>query len=65
MSEQITEWRKGVLDALKKNGFSETNNTALGMAAAMKRGEPEETLTYAQGVEVGEEVAKRCKYGKR
>jgi hypothetical protein len=60
-----TEWRKGVLDALKKNGFSETNNTALGMAAAMKRGEVEESLSYAQGYEVGEEVAKRCKYGKR
>jgi hypothetical protein len=65
MTDQITEWRKGVFAALKANGFSDTNNTALGMAAAMKRGEDEETLSYAQGFEVGEEVAKRCKYGKR
>jgi hypothetical protein len=65
MTEQITEWRQGVLAALKKHGFSESNNTALGMAAAMKRGEDEDTLTYAQGYDVGEEVASRCKYGKR
>ena len=65
MTDQITEWRKGVLAALKANGFSETNNTALGMAAAMKRGQAEETLSYQEGFEIGEEVAKRCKYGKR
>jgi hypothetical protein len=65
MTDQITDWRKGVIDALKRNGFSETNNTAMGMAAAMKRGEAEDSLSYEQGFEVGEEVAKRCKYGKR
>ena len=37
MSESgtVSEWMKGVKAALKKAGFSEDNNIALGMASAM------------------------------
>lgn len=65
MTESMSEWMKGVRAALKKNGFSEDNNIALGMASAMRAGRSEDSMTYDEGYEIGSEVAKRCKYGKR
>ncbi len=65
MSESQSEWLKGIKDALKKNGFSEDNNIALGMAHSMRAGRDEQALTYQEGFEMGIETARRCKYGKR
>lgn len=65
MSESVTEWMKGVKAALKKNGFSEDNNIALGMASAMLAGRDEASLSFDEGLETGAEAARRCKYGKR
>ena len=65
MAESVSEWMKGVKAALKKNGFSEDNNIALGMAAAMLAGRDENSLSYDDGLEIGSEAARRCKYGKR
>jgi hypothetical protein len=65
MSETVSEWMKGVRAALKKNGFSEDNNIAMGMASAMLAGRSEQSMSYDEGYEIGSEVAKRCKYGKR
>lgn len=62
MSDEISEWRKGVLAALKKKGFDEKNNVAMGMATAMRHGTPEVELTYQEGYEIGEEIARRCKF---
>jgi hypothetical protein len=60
-----SEWMKGVKAALKKSGFSEDNNIALGMASAMLAGRDENSLSFDEGVETGSEAARRCKYGKR
>lgn len=65
MSDELTEWRKGVRAALKDAGLSEDNNVAHGMATSMRTGKPETELTYVQGYETGKEVARRCKYHKR
>jgi len=65
MAESVSEWMKGVKAALKKNGFSEDNNIALGMASAMLAGRDEQSLSYDEGFEIGSEAARRCKYGKR
>lgn len=65
MSEQVSEWMKGVKSALKKAGLSEDNNVAIGMAQAMRAGRPETELTEAEGREMGADAARRCKYHQR
>lgn len=64
MSEAMSEWRRGVLAALKAKGFEEKNNVAMGMATAMRHGRDENAMTYEEGYEIGDEVARRCKYSK-
>ena len=60
MSESVTEWMKGVKAALKKNGFSEDNNIALGMASAMLAGRDEKSLSYDEGFETGSPARSRA-----
>ena len=62
MSEDLSEWRRGVLAAFKDKGFVQKNTVAIGMATAMRHGKSEADMTYAEGYEIGEEVARRCKY---
>ena len=65
MSEELSEWRKGVIKALADAGLSEDNNVALGMATAMRAGRDEGDMTYTDGYETGKDVARRCKYHQR
>lgn len=65
MSEQVSDWMKGVRTAFKAAGLSEDNNVALGMAQAMRAGRPETDLSEAEGREMGADAARRCKYHKR
>lgn len=65
MSETDSEWMKGIRAALKAAGFSEDNNIAIGMAHSMRAGRDEASYTLQEGREMGAEVARRCKYGKR
>lgn len=62
MSEELSEWRRGVLAAFKAKGFEQRNTVAIGMATAMRHGRSETEMTYEEGYEIGEEVARRCKY---
>jgi len=62
MSEEVSEWRRGVLAAFKDKGFVQRNTVAIGMATAMRSGRSENDMTYEEGYEIGEEVARRCKY---
>lgn len=65
MSDQMSEWRKGVRKALAEAGLSEDNNVAHGMATAMRSGRPESELSFEDGYRMGKDVAQRCKYHKR
>lgn len=65
MSEKDSEWMKGIRAALKAAGFSEDNNIAIGMAHSMRAGREEASYTFQEGKEMGADVARRCKYGKR
>jgi hypothetical protein len=65
MSENVSEWMKGIRAALKAAGFSEDNNIAIGMAHSMRAGRDEASFTVEEGREMGVEVARRCKYGRR
>jgi hypothetical protein len=65
MSENVSDWMKGIRAALKAAGFSEDNNIAIGMAQSMRAGRDEAAFTLEEGREMGAEVARRCKYGKR
>jgi hypothetical protein len=62
MSEEVSEWRRGVLAAFKDKRFEQKNSVAMGMATAMRHGRGENDMTYEEGYEIGEEVARRCKY---
>ena len=65
MSEQDSDWMKGIKASLKAAGFSEDNNIAIGMAHSMRAGRDEASFSLQEGKEMGAEVARRCKYGKR
>jgi hypothetical protein len=65
MSDNVSEWMKGIRAALKAAGFSEDNNIAIGMAHSMRAGRDEASFTLEEGREMGVEVARRCKYGRR
>jgi hypothetical protein len=65
MSENVSEWLRGIQAALKAAGFSEDNNIAIGMAHSMRAGRDEASYTFEEGREMGADVARRCKYGKR
>ena len=65
MSENVSEWMKGIRASLKAAGFSEDNNIAIGMAHSMRAGRDEASFTLEEGREMGVEVARRCKYGRR
>jgi hypothetical protein len=65
MSENVSDWMKGIRAALKAAGFSEDNNIAIGMAHSMRAGRDEASFTLEEGREMGAEVARRCKYGRR
>ncbi|MFM2128852.1 MAG: hypothetical protein RL477_398 [Pseudomonadota bacterium] len=65
MSDNDSDWMKGIRAALKAAGFSEDNNIAIGMAHSMRAGRDEASFTLQEGREMGAEVARRCKYGKR
>jgi hypothetical protein len=65
MSEQMSDWMKGVRAALKAGGLSEDNNVAIGMAQAMRAGRDEKSLSEAEGREMGADAARRCKYHQR
>lgn len=65
MSENVSDWMKGIRAALKAAGFSEDNNIAIGMAHSMRAGRDEASFTVEEGREMGVEVARRCKYGRR
>jgi hypothetical protein len=65
MSENVSDWMKGIRAALKAAGFSEDNNIAIGMAHSMRAGRDEASFTLEEGREMGVEVARRCKYGRR
>jgi hypothetical protein len=65
MSDNVSEWMKGIRAALKAAGFSEDNNIAIGMAHSMRAGRDEASFTVEEGREMGVEVARRCKYGRR
>ena len=65
MSENVSEWLRGIQAALKAAGFSEDNNIAIGMAHSMRAGRDEASYTFEEGREMGADVARRRKYGKR
>ena len=65
MSENVSEWLRGIQAALKAAGFSEDNNIAIGMAHSMRAGRDEASYTFEEAREMRADVARRCKYGKR